>query len=142
MQPGLDLEARSDNKWTPLHLAAQSNDNPAVVQALIAAGADLEARNDYKETPLHLAKEYNGNPAVREALLAAGAGRVERQLAAARKTRTKKSRGGGSGFGALVAGIALATTARAAGASTEDAVGTGGLRDNRATTCWELWGRF
>ena len=155
---GADPKARGDNKGTPLHMAVGFNDNPAVVQALIAAGADLEARDDVKWTPLHMAVQFNWNPTVVQALLAAGADPMakdkwdntpldtaednkniaaievlrqptagrERQLAAARKTRTKKSRGGGSGFGALVAGIALATTARAAGASTEDAVALGG----------------
>ena len=47
--------------------------NPAVVQALLAAGADPNVRNDNGDTLVHLAAQYNENPAVIQALLAAGA---------------------------------------------------------------------
>ena len=146
---GADLEARDENQNTPLHWAAWNNENPAVVQALIAAGADPNARNKYKSTPLHDAAEDNENPAVVQALIAAGAdpnarnkykstpldkakdaGNItaievlrHQKRAAARKTRTKKR---GGGWGAFIAGTALAITASAAGASTEDAVALGG----------------
>ena len=61
-------EARSNN--TPLHWAASSSDpDPAVMEALLAAGAPLEAREEYGRTPLH----YATNLAAVEVLLAAGA---------------------------------------------------------------------
>ena len=69
---GADPNARTYyHKETPLHYAA-SNENPAVVQALIKAGADPNARDDDKETPLHRAAS-NENPAVVQALIKAGA---------------------------------------------------------------------
>ena len=57
---------------TPLHLAAQSNPDPAVVQALLNAGAFVgeKARDDLK--PLHVAAQSN-SPAVIKLLLDAGA---------------------------------------------------------------------
>ena len=72
---GADLKVR--DKWglTPLHRAARDNENPAVVQILLAAeaGAELEVRDKWGLTPLNLAAGYNENPAVSKALLAAGA---------------------------------------------------------------------
>ena len=58
---------------TPLYAAAMCNENPAVVEALLAAGADIDARNSFGATPLHGAAVSNESPAVIEALLAAGA---------------------------------------------------------------------
>ena len=143
---GADPMARDEDQETPLHLAAY-NENPAAVQALLAGGADPNARDEDQETPLHWAA-HNKNPAVVQALLAAGANRKAKnkfretpldeaedagnitaievlrhpKRAAARKTRTKKR---GGGLGAFIAGTALAATASAAGASTEDAVALG-----------------
>ena len=45
--------------WTtPLHYAARFNANPAVVEALLAAGAEVNARDDYYRTPLHYAASH------------------------------------------------------------------------------------
>ena len=70
---GADLEERDNNGQTPLHLAAGTNENPAVITALLDAGADLEARHNGGLTPLHGAAVNNENPAVISALLDAGA---------------------------------------------------------------------
>ena len=74
---GADLDAVSGVveflEDRPLHLVARFNENPAVLQTLVAAGADVGATNSAGNTPLHLAARSNENPAVLEALLAAGA---------------------------------------------------------------------
>ena len=57
---------------TVLHSAA-SESEPAVIEALLAAGADVTARNSSGATPLHHAARDNDNPAVIEALVVAGA---------------------------------------------------------------------
>ena len=41
LDAGADVAARTDDGYTPLHWAAGTNDNPAVIEALLAAGADL-----------------------------------------------------------------------------------------------------
>ena len=66
-------DARADLKWTPLHVAVMSNENPAVIETLLKAGANPNARDKDKETPLHWAAARNENPAVIETLLKAGA---------------------------------------------------------------------
>ena len=72
---GADTTAGDKYKWTPLHWAAMYNENPMVIEALLAAGADLESRDNISlgGTPLHWAAAQNENPAVIKALLAAGA---------------------------------------------------------------------
>ena len=45
MDAGADLEERDKGGLTPLHWAAGSNENPAVITALVDAGADLEERS-------------------------------------------------------------------------------------------------
>ena len=70
IEAGADLNARDTRKNTPLLNAAMHNENPAVVQALLAAGADPNAQESYSY--LHSAAS-SGNLAVVQALLAAGA---------------------------------------------------------------------
>ena len=70
---GADVSAHTDDGHTPLHMAANVNEDPAVVRALLEAGADMEAQAaDDGHTPVHEAAG-NPNPAVLETLFAAGA---------------------------------------------------------------------
>ena len=68
LQAGADPEARDENGWTPLHVAA----NADIVAALLEAGADPKARDKDGDTPLHYAA-YHGQPDAITALLEAGA---------------------------------------------------------------------
>ena len=71
---GADPDAVSDVlEYRPLHLVARDNENPAVLQTLVAAGADVGATDWGGDTPLHLAAGSNENPAVLQTLVAAGA---------------------------------------------------------------------
>ena len=56
---------------SPLHLAARSNPNPAIIETLVALGADLELRGRNGRTALHMAGRSNGHAFL--ALLALGA---------------------------------------------------------------------
>ena len=76
---GADVNARDGDRYTPLHRAAQRNDNPGMIRMLLDAGAGVNAWArgfsvdwgwDY--TPLHLAVS-NQNPTVTAVLLEAGA---------------------------------------------------------------------
>lgn len=68
-----EWEIWDDHRATPLHLAAWFNEDPSVVEAVIAAGADPNYHARDYLTPLDLAAAFNKNPAVIEALLVAGA---------------------------------------------------------------------
>ena len=70
---GAEVNARDRHDITPLHWAAQLNDNPAVTTALLEAGAEVDARDVGGWAPLDYAARSNTNPAVITALLAAGA---------------------------------------------------------------------
>ena len=70
---GTDVAARDDTRHTPLHWAAWSAENPAVLEPLLSAGADLAARNENGFTPALLAARHNGNAAVVQLLVAAEA---------------------------------------------------------------------
>ena len=80
LEAGADVNAIDDNTWwprtrgsTPLHSAAQSSRDRAVIAVLLAAGADVNARTRYGMTPLHVAVGANRNLGVVEELVAAGA---------------------------------------------------------------------
>ena len=71
---GADPNARDEYGYTALHRAAENNENPEVVDALLAVGAAVDPRSDDGETPLKLAAFRIGSSlAVIESLLAAGA---------------------------------------------------------------------
>ena len=68
---GAEVDARAENGWTPLHVAARRA-NAAAIEALLDAGAEVDARDEDGETPLHRAA-YFGNAAAIGALINAGA---------------------------------------------------------------------
>jgi ankyrin repeat protein len=51
IENGLDIEARSDSQWTPLHSQAYGG-HIAGVELLLEHGADIEAKHAYDITPL------------------------------------------------------------------------------------------
>ena len=70
-----DVNARG-GAWgsSPLHMAADFNENPAVVKTLVQLGADVNARDRYSEnSPLHRAAWFNKASAVIKALIDEGA---------------------------------------------------------------------
>jgi hypothetical protein len=70
---GADLNARDDNGWTPLMVAARS-ETPEIVTLLIEAGADVNAMNDNGYTPLWFANPgFGSTPEIIKILKAAGA---------------------------------------------------------------------
>ena len=54
---GADPSVQNKDGETPLHLAAQYNENPAVIEALLAAGADPKARDKSGRVPFDYAKD-------------------------------------------------------------------------------------
>ena len=73
IQAGADLDAHiSDYQGTPLHLAAEHNEDPEMAGTLLRAGANVNVRNVIDATPLHAAAK-NYNVEVAETLIRAGA---------------------------------------------------------------------
>ena len=70
---GADLTARNGYGQTPLHEAAESNVDPAVVALLLDRGADINAPDLEGTTPLEAAVSENANLAVVVLLLDRGA---------------------------------------------------------------------
>ena len=54
IQKNIDINAKNNQDWTPLHLAASLNDT-TMIKCLIDHHADINAKNDWDWTPLHLA---------------------------------------------------------------------------------------
>jgi len=67
-----DPNAKSKYKWTPLHFAVVSENNPQMIRLLLKYGARVNARTENGSTPLDFTKSYP-NEAVAETLLAANA---------------------------------------------------------------------
>ena len=67
---GADVNARGEDGWTPLHLAAFQG-RTKKVKSLVFAGADVNARSEYDRTPLHLAA-HEGRVEVVRALVDIG----------------------------------------------------------------------
>ncbi len=53
---GADPNARNEHGMTPLHVAAQFNENPAGIQALLDAGADPSMKDDDGKYPWDYAR--------------------------------------------------------------------------------------
>jgi hypothetical protein len=68
-----DLALRDQNGWTPLHFAANRNQDPEVIRTLVGLGADPNARDLSGCTPLHTAALFNGNPEIAKTLITLGA---------------------------------------------------------------------
>ena len=73
VEAGADPNARTAGERTPLHWAAEGNENSAVIATLLEAGADPNARDEDEETPLHWAARWNENSVVIATLLKVGA---------------------------------------------------------------------
>ena len=66
---GVDVNAKDDDGFTPLHAAAGHNVNPEVITVLLKAGADVNAKNSQGKTALDYAKDnekLKGTQALKE----------------------------------------------------------------------------
>jgi len=52
---GLDVNAKNDSGFTPLHITVENNRNIEVVKFLVVSGSDVNAKSRGGYTPLHLA---------------------------------------------------------------------------------------
>ena len=66
----VDVNAKRNNDWTPLHSAAYWN-SLKVAELLISSGAELEAKDNYDQMPLHLAA-INNSLEVAKLLISSG----------------------------------------------------------------------
>ena len=70
---GADADARDPDGSTALMTAAEHNNNPEVITALVKNGADVSARDPLGRTALAAAALHNNNPDVITALVKSGA---------------------------------------------------------------------
>ena len=69
---GVNVNARSNPGWSPLHMAARHNPNVEVLKYLILQGADANMRTNFGHTSLHLAVQ-NTNLEISQYLISRGA---------------------------------------------------------------------
>lgn len=60
---GEPVNAKSEERWTPLHFAVMSGSTD-VIELLLGRGADINAMSDYLWTPLHVGVEQGKTPVV------------------------------------------------------------------------------
>ena len=58
LQASADPNARGGGGYRPLHLAALTNTDAGIIDALVAAGAELDTRTDFGGTALHVAAGF------------------------------------------------------------------------------------
>lgn len=75
---GVDINIKNGSGDTPLHWAAATSPNVAVVTRLIDAGADVNAKDKFGWLPIHTAAERNENPQIIATLLDAGSKKNKR----------------------------------------------------------------
>ena len=56
LDAGADVMARTEDGWTPLHIAAEYG-TPEIIQALLDAGADAKAKDIFGHTPWDYAQK-------------------------------------------------------------------------------------
>ena len=73
LKKGSPVEADIAGGESPLHIAAEMNNDPEVLLRLIRAGANINGTNNKGWTPLHSAARFNPNPEILLRLIDAGA---------------------------------------------------------------------
>ena len=73
LDAGANPKTPNELGWTPLHMAAWGNKNPAIISMLLDAGSDLEAQTKNGRTPLHMAAINNTVATIMTTLIDAGA---------------------------------------------------------------------
>ena len=72
IEKGFDVNEKTSDGDTPLHLAARNANLPEVLKVLIEAGADTDATDKSGKTPLLVSAAYNQNPRITRFLLEQG----------------------------------------------------------------------
>ena len=72
IEKGFDVNEKTSDGDSPLHLAARNADFPEVLKVLIEAGADASATDKSGKTPLLVSAAYNHNPRIIRFLLEQG----------------------------------------------------------------------
>ena len=73
LKNGSPVEADVEGGESPLHIAAEVNNDPEVLLRLIRAGAKINGKTKKGWTPLHSAARFNPNPNILITLIDAGA---------------------------------------------------------------------
>jgi ankyrin repeat protein len=68
---GAKVNAKDDEGWTPLHIAARYQPNVDILKYLVLQGANIKAKKKHGIIPLHLAA-YKGNVEITEFLISQG----------------------------------------------------------------------
>ena len=73
LKNGSPVVADVEGGESPLHIAAEVNNDPEVLLRLIRAGAEINGKTSKGWTPLHSAARFNPNPEILLTLIDAGA---------------------------------------------------------------------